>query len=334
MKRVRISHSLFTVTSAALLIPYTALLEVYVFSGSHPSSLIDPLRSRAILYTVPAPLLLLSVLFTYAHYSENRSARDAARHWFAITPHRNRNAAPPAGSLSLPRRRGQSAAAAALDAEAASSTLPLRPSAPPLFGGESGDGDGSSPQFPSSPINVKVRLSHINEDGHGASLSRPRSPALGPTPGNARCTSSGSCVTCELLIEGTKFKSMMSGKEYLFMPNVDCQVNFKNLSTLFVSWFHLDNDTGFLQSQTSNVVYLVTCRRCKKQYVGKTEQALKQRHYGHRREVELQSTPLGKHFAGECGYANWSMQVCICFCEGKISAKQACTFMTTLPRRL
>lgn len=218
---MRISHSLFTVTSAALLIPYTALLEVYVFSGSHPSSLIDPIKSRAILYTVPAPLLLLSVLFTYAHYSENKSARDAARHWFAITPHRNRNTAPSASSSVSPRRRGQSAAA--LDAESASSTLPLTPSAPP---GESGDANGSFyPTLPSSPINVKVRLSHINEDGRGSSLSRPRSPALGPRPGNMRCTSNGSCVTCELLIEGTKFKSMMNGKEYLFMPTVDCQVN-------------------------------------------------------------------------------------------------------------
>ena len=134
---MRISHTLFTTTSAALLIPYVALLEVYVFSGSHPSSLLDPLKSRAVLYSIPAPLLLLSVLFTYAHYHENKSARDAARHWFAITPHRNRNAA---GSLASPQRRGQSAAAA-LDAEAASSTLPLRPSAPPI-GGESGDDTG------------------------------------------------------------------------------------------------------------------------------------------------------------------------------------------------
>ena len=62
-------------------------------------------------------------------------------------------------------------------------------------------------------------------------------------------------------------------------------------------------------------MYLVTCRRCKKQYVGKTEQALRQRHYGHRREIELRSTPLGKHFAGECGYANWSMQVSRRSCE-------------------
>ena len=88
------------------------------------------------------------------------------------------------------------------------------------------DERGVYPTLPSSPINVKVRLSHINDDdGRGASLSRPWTPSsLGPRPGNARCASSGSCVTCDLLIEGTKFKSMMSGKEYLFMPNVDCQV--------------------------------------------------------------------------------------------------------------
>lgn len=53
----------------------------------------------------------------------------------------------------------------------------------------------------------------------------------------------------------------------------------------------------------------MTCARCKKQYVGKTDQSLKQRHYGHRREIELQSTPLGKHFAQSCGYQNWRMQV-------------------------
>lgn len=81
----------------------------------------------------------------------------------------------------------------------------------------------------------------------------------------------------------------------------------------------MQTNAAFLQFQTSNVVYLVTCRRCKKQYVGKTEQALKQRHYGHRREIELQSTPLGKHFAGECGYANWSMQVCTARTRRKVT---------------
>ena len=99
----------------------------------------------------------------------------------------------------------------------------------PLAGGESGDGEGgiSPTTLPSSPINVKVRLSHlIGEEGGSLPHHRPWTPSLGPRPGNARCaaTNGGSCVTCDLLTEGTRFKSMMSGKEYLFMPSVDCQV--------------------------------------------------------------------------------------------------------------
>ena len=117
------------------------------------------------------------------------------------------------------------------------------------------------------------------------------------------------------------------------------------------------------------VIYLVTCRLCQKQYVGKTEQTLRQRcqishitvchktissqnnyennwllklkennlrHYGHRREIETLSSPLGRHFgeftflfyfffifiyklqmssqgatiSGEgCGYDNWQLQI-------------------------
>ena len=170
--------------------------------GPSLSPLAAPLKSRVILYAVPVPLLLLSVLFTYLHYAENRNARDAARHWFAITPHRNRNAAAP-GSSSSPRR-GQ-----------AECTLPLRPSAPAAEELAA----PSPPTVPSSPINVQVRLSHVSENGPGASLTPPAT-----LPGTSRCASNGSCVTCELLIEGTKFKSMMSGKEYLFMTAVTCQV--------------------------------------------------------------------------------------------------------------
>ena len=100
----------------------------------------------------------------------------------------------------------------------------------PLAEGESGDGEGGicPTTLPSSPINVQVRLSHLSGEEGGSLPHRPWTPSLGPRPGNARCTAangaSGSCVTCDLLIEGTRFKSMMSGKEYLFMPSVDCQV--------------------------------------------------------------------------------------------------------------
>ena len=55
--------------------------------------------------------------------------------------------------------------------------------------------------------------------------------------------------------------------------------------------------------------FQVTCDKCKKQYVGKTAQSLKQRHYGHRREIDQQSSYLGQHFAGECGYPSFRIQV-------------------------
>ena len=55
--------------------------------------------------------------------------------------------------------------------------------------------------------------------------------------------------------------------------------------------------------------FQVTCSKCRKQYVGKTEQELRQRHYGHRREIETGSSPLGKHFAQGCGYTSWRFQV-------------------------
>lgn len=54
---------------------------------------------------------------------------------------------------------------------------------------------------------------------------------------------------------------------------------------------------------------MITCQKCKKQYVGKTAQTLKQRHYGHRREIDKQSSHLGLHFAGPCGYNNLRIQI-------------------------
>ncbi len=104
------------------------------------------------------------------------------------------------------------------------------------------------------------------------------------SPGTSRC-GAASCVTCELFIVGSAFRSEMTGKKYRFVTPVNCK--------------------------TACVVYLVTCANCRKQYVGKTEQPLRQRHYGHRREIETGATPLGRHFAEGCGggYASWRMQI-------------------------
>jgi hypothetical protein len=45
------------------------------------------------------------------------------------------------------------------------------------------------------------------------------------------------------------------------------------------------------------------------------------RHTGHRREIEDQSTPLGRHFA-KCGYQNFSLQIIDCVRYGEDEAIQ------------
>ena len=64
------------------------------------------------------------------------------------------------------------------------------------------------------------------------------------------------------------------------------------------------------------MVYLVTCLACLAQYVGKTTEL---RHKRHRREIEEESTPLGRHFA-RCGYPNMSIQIIDCLKTGEHEA--------------
>ena len=56
------------------------------------------------------------------------------------------------------------------------------------------------------------------------SATRPTSPSIAtlPKPGNRKCERDN-CVTCDLLINGTSFRSTMTGKEYKFMPSVGCE---------------------------------------------------------------------------------------------------------------
>ena len=52
---------------------------------------------------------------------------------------------------------------------------------------------------------------------------------------------------------------------------------------------------------------------------GKTTEAMHKRLSGHRREIEDQSTPLGRHFA-RCGYSNFSLQIIDCVKPGEEEA--------------
>ena len=43
--------------------------------------------------------------------------------------------------------------------------------------------------------------------------------------------------------------------------------------------------------------------------MGKTEQELRNRHYEHKKEIDLKLSPLGKHFTDKCGYDSFQIQV-------------------------
>ena len=63
-------------------------------------------------------------------------------------------------------------------------------------------------------------------------------------------------------------------------------------------------------------MYLITCRKCSKQYTGKSINYMHTRHGGHRREIEDLSTELVVHFA-ECGIENLELQIIDCVKEGR-----------------
>jgi len=161
----------------------------------------------------------------------------------------------------------------------------------------------SPPPSPSRPMNAGDVLSaHISRGGGPPSPEAPSPlpplvyPPLQPSapleeasssrlplpPGNRRCGHLD-CVTCAFLQQGSGFISTVTKRRYKMMTPVTCT--------------------------DARVIYLVTCGKCQKQYVGKTEQTLRQRHYGHRREIETLSSPLGRHFGEGCGYDNWQLQI-------------------------
>ena len=100
-------------------------------------------------------------------------------------------------------------------------------------------------------------------------------PARSVYPGGRRCGEE-SCTACARLREGPTFTSSSTGKQYKLMTPVTCT----------------DMD----------IVFLVTCGRCSKQYCGWSAGNLQQVNLEQRREVEGGDTLLGRHFAAVCSY--------------------------------
>ena len=99
----------------------------------------------------------------------------------------------------------------------------------------------------------------------------PSSGDVDTEPGCFRQHQPHSCVCCSKMEEkSTNFTSTKTGRRYQISRKYNC------LST----W----------------VLYVVTCRTCKVQYVGQTRQEMRKRHYGHRSDIRNGIAGLGGHF--------------------------------------
>ena len=65
-----------------------------------------------------------------------------------------------------------------------------------------------------------------------------------------------------------------------------------------------------MNCDSSFVIYLATCQRCRGQYIGKSQTKFKVRHSNHKREVKNKIGGLGHHYGGSgCGYNNIRIQL-------------------------
>jgi len=88
--------------------------------------------------------------------------------------------------------------------------------------------------------------------------------------GISRCTNT-KCKACNYITESKQFCSSHNGRNFQLSTNFNCN--------------------------SSNIIYLVTCRKCLRQYVGETGRALKNRITDHLSAIRLKKdTPIGLHF--------------------------------------
>ena len=112
------------------------------------------------------------------------------------------------------------------------------------------------------------------------SKGRPQNNQQGP-PGCFKCNHCR--VSCPVIKETNTFTSRNTMKRYQIKQHMTCDSSF--------------------------VLYLVTCTRCRGQYVGKSVTPFKKRHSNHKQEVKKKVGGLGQHYGGTkaCCYENFSI---------------------------
>jgi hypothetical protein len=95
--------------------------------------------------------------------------------------------------------------------------------------------------------------------------------------GSRRCPSL-KCKACNYIVEANSFTSSENGRTFKLTSGFTCK--------------------------SSNICYLVTCRACRKQYVGETGRSLAERITDHLSAIRLNKpTPIGVHF-NQQGHSN------------------------------
>ena len=89
-------------------------------------------------------------------------------------------------------------------------------------------------------------------------------------------------VSCPILVETDTFRSTNTQKTYKIKQRMTC-------------------DSSYL-------IYLATCKKCKGQYVGKSQTSFKIRHSNHKQEIKHGRGGLGQHYGpkGRCKYTDIS----------------------------
>ena len=137
-----------------------------------------------------------------------------------------------------------------------------------------------SSTFPDKPIIGFKRLPNLRDMLTKASISYPPKEMVRTKLIPTHCTQLGKCTYCPLITKISEITCNISGDKY--QP--------KNLPKL-------------ISCELSDIVYLITCKKCGKYYVGKTGRAFRQRIYEHRLSVnkpkDNRVTPVSKHFTGK-----------------------------------
>eukprot|EP00092_Neocalanus_flemingeri_P020266 GFUD01021948.1.p1 GENE.GFUD01021948.1~~GFUD01021948.1.p1 ORF type:complete len:578 (+),score=103.58 GFUD01021948.1:72-1805(+) len=288
LRRIEKFFASHLILSLLLLVPYFTFLELWLHSSLQPVSVLPILHNRYFTHTTALGLLLLTLMQYLCYYLEARKARNAARAWTGMnsTLIEQPKVTSPLTSISEPKLPVS---------EDWVDTNPTPSSPRPQFSSNQDtsriDRERSASLFDPTPARVSSpTMSRPCSMLYPYLPSAPAPSECGDLdtlprqlfPGSRKCDDE-ECITCAWIKEGPNFFSNVTRRQYKFMTPVTCT--------------------------EGGLIYLVTCDRCRKQFVGKAENSLREKNAEHRVDIEKQGSLLGRHFGSVCGYENWSLQI-------------------------